>query len=86
MLYPITLFIFLSYYIFDEYSLVLVLNRMSKRLKSVMNKLFRGKRRAGTVDTLFQGCSTASNRRAEMMRNTWTRLWWVHRSALREMR
>jgi hypothetical protein len=41
MLYPITFFIFLSYYVFDEYSLVLVLNRMSKRLKSVTKKLFR---------------------------------------------
>jgi hypothetical protein len=85
MLYPITFFIFLSYYVFDEYSLVLVLNRMSKRLKSVTKKLFRGKSRAGMVDTLFQGCSIASSRRAEMI-NTWTRLWWVHRSALREMR
>jgi hypothetical protein len=62
MLYPITFFIFLSYYVFDEYSLVLVLNRMSKRLKSVTKKLFGGKSRARTVDTLFQGCSTASSR------------------------
>jgi hypothetical protein len=69
MLYPITFFIFLSYYVFDEYSLVLVLNRMSKRLKSVTKKLFRGKSRAGMVDTLFQGCSIASSRRAEMMKH-----------------
>jgi ABC-type uncharacterized transport system permease subunit len=62
MLYPIMFFIFLSYYDFDEYSLVLVLNRMSKRLKSATKKLFRGKSRAGTADTLFQGCSTASSR------------------------
>jgi hypothetical protein len=48
MLYPITFFIF------DEYSLVLVLNRMLKRLKSVMKKLFGGKSRAGTADTLFR--------------------------------
>jgi FixJ family two-component response regulator len=61
-------FIFLSYYVFDEYSLVLVLNRMSKKLKSVMKKLFRGKSRVGMADTLFQGCSTASSRRAEMMK------------------
>jgi hypothetical protein len=61
MLYPITFFIFLSYYIFDEYSLVLVLNRMSKRLKIVMKKLFRGKSRVETMDTLFQGCSTTSS-------------------------
>jgi hypothetical protein len=33
---------------------VLVLNRMSKRLKSVMKKIFRRKSRAGTVDTLFR--------------------------------
>jgi hypothetical protein len=39
-------FIFLSYYDFDEYSLVLVLNRMSKRLKSVTKKLF-GEKRVG---------------------------------------
>jgi hypothetical protein len=61
MLYPITFFIFLSYYVFDEYSLVLVLNRISKKLKSVTKKLFGGKSTAGTVDTLFQGCSTASS-------------------------
>jgi hypothetical protein len=61
MLYPITFFIFLSYYVFDEYSLVHVLNRMLKRLKSVMKKLFRGKSTAGMVDNLFQGCSTASS-------------------------
>jgi hypothetical protein len=39
MLYPITFFIFLSYYDFDEYSLMFVLNRMSKKLKSVAKKL-----------------------------------------------
>jgi hypothetical protein len=53
ILYHITFFIFLSYYVFGEYSLVLVLNRMSKRLKSVTKKLLRGRSRAGTVDTLF---------------------------------
>jgi hypothetical protein len=53
MIYPITFFIFLSYYDFDEYLLVLVLNRMSKRLKSVAKKLFEGKSRVGTSDTLF---------------------------------
>jgi hypothetical protein len=42
-LLPVTFFIFLSYYDFDEYSLVLVLNRMSKRLKSVTKKLLGGK-------------------------------------------
>jgi hypothetical protein len=53
MLYPIMFFIFLSYYVFDEYSLVLILNKMLKRLKSVSKKLFGRKSRAGTVDTLF---------------------------------
>jgi hypothetical protein len=69
MLYPITFFIFLSYYNFDEYSLVFVLNRMSKRLKSVIKKLFGGKSRAGMVDTLFQGCSTANTHQAEMLKH-----------------
>jgi hypothetical protein len=46
-------FIFLSYYDFDEYSLAFVLNKMLKRLKSVMKKLFGGMSRAGRVDTLF---------------------------------
>jgi hypothetical protein len=59
MIYPITFFIFLSYYDFDEYSLVFVLNRISKRLKSVIKKLFGGKSSARRADTLFQGCSTA---------------------------
>jgi hypothetical protein len=54
LLYPITFFIFLSYYVFDEYSLVLVLNKMSKKLKSVTKKLFRGKDRVGMTDTLFR--------------------------------
>jgi hypothetical protein len=61
MLYPITFFIFLSYFVFDEYSHGLVLNRTSKRLKSVTKKLFGGKNRAGTTGNLFQGCSTASS-------------------------
>jgi hypothetical protein len=52
MIYQITFFIFLSYYVFDEYSLVLVLNRMSKRLKSVTKKLFREKSRAGMVEVM----------------------------------
>jgi hypothetical protein len=61
---------YISYYVFDEYSLVLVLNRMSKRLEGVKKKLFGGK--SSTVlptDTLFQGCSTVGRRRAEMMRH-----------------
>jgi hypothetical protein len=68
LLYHITNFIFLSHNVFDEYSLVLVLNRTSKKLKSVMKKLFGGKSRAGTPDTLFQCCSTTTSRRAEMMK------------------
>jgi hypothetical protein len=67
-LYPITFFIFLSYYVFDEYSLVLVLNMMSKKLKSVTKKHFGQKCRAEMADTLFQGCSTANSWRAEMMK------------------
>jgi hypothetical protein len=49
---------------------VLVLNRMSKRLKSVMMKLFGGKSsKALPTDTLFQRCSTAVRRRVEIMRH-----------------
>jgi hypothetical protein len=49
---------------------VLVLNRMSKRLKSVTKKLFGGKSSTALpTDTLFQGCSTTGRRRAEMMRH-----------------
>jgi hypothetical protein len=54
MLYILYCVLYISYYVFDEYSLVLVLNRMSKRLKSVTKKLFGGK--SSTVlptDTLF---------------------------------
>jgi hypothetical protein len=62
--------LYISYCVFDEYSLVLVLNRMSKRLKSVTKKLFGGKSSsmALSTDTIFQGCSTANRRRVEMMR------------------
>jgi hypothetical protein len=68
MLYILYYVLYISYYVFDEYSLVLVLNGMSKRLKSVMKKLFRGKSsRALLTDTLSQGCSTAGTCRAEMM-------------------
>jgi hypothetical protein len=63
----------ISYYVlyislilcFYEYSLVLVLNRILKRFK----KLFGGKSMVGTEDTIFQGCSTASSHRAEMMKH-----------------
>jgi hypothetical protein len=47
---------------------VLVLNWMLKKFKSVTKKLFRGKSRVGMADTLFQGCSTTTSRRAEIMR------------------
>jgi hypothetical protein len=69
MLYPITFFIFLSYYDFDEYSLAFVLNKMLKRLKSVMKKLFGGMSRVGRADTLFQGCSTTSTHGAKMLKH-----------------
>jgi hypothetical protein len=52
----------ISYYIFYEYSLVLVLNRMSKKLKNITKKLFGGKSKAGTADTLFKGSSSGSSR------------------------
>jgi hypothetical protein len=42
---------------------------MSKKLKSVMKKLFGGKSSTGTADTLFQGCSSTTSRRAEMMKH-----------------
>jgi hypothetical protein len=44
---------------------------MSKRLKSVTKKFFRGKNssRALLTYTLFQGCSIAGRRQAEMMRH-----------------
>jgi hypothetical protein len=48
---------------------VLVLNWMLKKLKSVTKKLFRGKSRVGMANTLFQGCSTTTSRRAEIMRH-----------------
>jgi hypothetical protein len=71
VIYILYYVLYISHYVFDEYSLVLVLNRMSKRLKSVTKKLFGGKSssRALLTDTLFQGCSTARRRRAEMMRH-----------------
>jgi hypothetical protein len=52
MLYSITFSVLISYYDFDEDSLVFVLNRMSKMM-SVTKKLLGGKSRAGTADTLF---------------------------------
>jgi hypothetical protein len=69
MLYPITFFIFLLYYDFDEYSFMFVLNRISKRLNSVMKKLFGEKSSTRRADTLFQGCSTVSTRRAEVLKH-----------------
>jgi hypothetical protein len=75
MLYILYYVLYISYYVFDEYSLVFVLNRMSKRLKSVTKKLFGGK--SSTVlptDTLFQGCSTVGRHRVEMMRHMYPSL------------
>jgi hypothetical protein len=75
VIYILYYVLYISNYVFDEYSLVLVLNRMSKRLKSVMKKLFVGKSsRALPTDTLFQDCSTADTHRAEMMRHIDTSL------------
>jgi hypothetical protein len=65
--FHITFIIFQT--VFDEYPLVLVLNRMPNKLKSVTKKLFGGKSMTGTVDTLFQGCSTAPSRRVDIMRH-----------------
>jgi hypothetical protein len=77
--------LYISYYVLDEYSLVLVLNMMLKKLKSVMKKLFGGKSRARMAVTLFQGCSTLTSRRAEILRHIDPTLW-VKQSAFRETR
>jgi hypothetical protein len=70
VIYILYYVLYISYYVFDEYSLVLVLNRMTKRMKSVTKKLFGGESsRALPTDILFQGCSTASIHRTEMMRH-----------------
>jgi hypothetical protein len=56
IIYILYYVLYISYYVFDEYSLVLVSNRMLKRLKSVTKKLFGGKSssRALSTDTLFR--------------------------------
>jgi hypothetical protein len=46
--------LYISYYVFDEYSLVLALNRMQKKLKSVTKKLFRGKVGQGLWTPFFR--------------------------------
>jgi hypothetical protein len=61
--------LYISYYVLDEYSLMLVLNRMSKKLKSVTKKLLGGKSRVRTAETLFQGCSSATSSQEEIMRH-----------------
>jgi hypothetical protein len=62
--------LYISYYVSDEYSFVLVLNRMLKMLKSVTKKLFGGKSsKVLLTDTLFQGCSTVGTHRVEMMKH-----------------
>ena len=48
---------------------MLVLNRMSKKLKSVTKKLFGGKSQAGMADTLFKGSSSGSSRRDEILKH-----------------
>jgi hypothetical protein len=47
----------------------LVLNRMSKKLKSVTKKRFGGTSRAGMAYTLFQGYGTATSTRAEIIKH-----------------
>jgi hypothetical protein len=64
LLFPITFFIFHTIFLMK-----LVLNRMSKKLKSVTKKLFRGKSMAGMMGIVFQGCSTTTSRRAEIMKH-----------------
>jgi hypothetical protein len=59
----------MSYYVLDEYPLMLVLKRMSKNLNSVTKKLFEGKGTTGTTDILFQGCSLATSKQAEILRH-----------------
>jgi hypothetical protein len=54
---------------FDEYSLVLILNKMLKKLKSVTKKLFEGKSRAEMEDTLFQGSSSATSKQADILKH-----------------
>jgi hypothetical protein len=72
MLYIYILYyiLYISYYVSDEYSLLLILNSMSKRLKSVTKKLFEEKSsRTLPMNTLFHGCSTAGTHQAEVMRH-----------------
>jgi hypothetical protein len=61
--------LYISHYVLDEYPLMLVLNMMSKKLKSVMKKLFKGNSRVRTMNTLFQGCSSATSWRVEILRH-----------------
>ena len=56
------------YYVFATYSLVLVFNRMSKKLKAVSKKLFGRKSKTGPEDTLFRGSTLGSSRRDEIMK------------------
>jgi hypothetical protein len=48
---------------------VLVFNSMSKKLKDVMKKLFRGKTKTGSEDTLFRDSALGSSRRDEIMKH-----------------
>jgi hypothetical protein len=55
VIYILYYVLYILYYVFDEYLLVLVLNRMSKMLKSVTKKLFEGKSSTALpTDTLFR--------------------------------
>jgi hypothetical protein len=51
-------FFAISYYVLDIYSLVLVFNRMLKKLKAASKKLFERKRE----DTHFRGSTSGSSR------------------------
>jgi hypothetical protein len=51
------------------HTMFLMNTHLSKKLKNVTKKIFGGKSREGMVDTLFQGCSTSTSRRAEIMKH-----------------
>jgi hypothetical protein len=58
-----------SYYVLTTYTLVLIFNRMSKKLKVVSKKLFRRKSKTGPEDTLFRGSTSGSSRPDEIMKH-----------------
>jgi hypothetical protein len=62
-------FFAISYYVLDTYLLVLVFNRMSKKLKVVSKKLFGRKSKAGSEVTLFRGSTSGSSRRDKILKH-----------------